>query len=541
MLELTQRLRRVEAVLAAVALLAGSPAIAADDVVVSGNLDVASGPSVVAWPGNAVVRPGSAPRTITGKLDVGGTIARSLFGLHQNLTAYPSENVTPHLPRVPFGTYRLWGTCNAANSTCTHWSNMELVKGSIDWTVLDERFGIAATTGAEVVYTFGYTPTWASSNPGLTICGDQCGPGCGAGCRTDCPSGQCAPPRDLADWDDFVRRLVTHACLNDLGNPQSGSRCGTGPGTQAGRIRYYELWNEPELPGFWCDCPDQACVESQCHRYTRLVEMAQRAYPIIKAIDPRALVVSPSEVNYFEEPWLAKFFAAGGGPFVDVVAFHGYVMPQRDANGLPGLEASCPYPTFDPTVPSPECVIPHIKAYRAAMDAAGQGTKQLWDTEYSYAGLIPDSNEELQAAFLARFYLIEASYGVARSIWYGYDLAGWGSLWNRPGGPLRAAGRAYGELQRWLVGAIMPSACQLDGSGFWVCPITRADQPGYGALAVWHPLATAASPRPYAPGPAFKQYRTLDALAGPPTSFSGALPLKDTKPILFETMSAFSP
>ena len=97
-----------------------------------------------------------------------------------------------------------------------------------------------------MIYTLGRTPQWASSQPNAP---GPYGPG------------QCAPPSDLSNWDNYVNAIVTHV---------------------AGKIKYWELWNEPNDPKYYCgDIPT-------------MVTMAQHAAQIIKSIDPTALVLSPA-------------------------------------------------------------------------------------------------------------------------------------------------------------------------------------------------------------------------------------------------------
>jgi len=116
-------------------------------------------------------------------------------------------------PVVPFGGLRLW-------DTGTTWAILNPSDGVYDWTNLDNWLAAAQDHGGNFsfLYTMAMTPQWASSDPGDPSC--SYGPG------------QCAPPNDLnpdgtgtdQHWKDFVQAIATHA---------------------AGRIRYWEMWNEP--------------------------------------------------------------------------------------------------------------------------------------------------------------------------------------------------------------------------------------------------------------------------------------------------------
>jgi len=94
----------------------------------------------------------------------------------------------------------------------------------------------------------------------------------------------------------------------------------------------------------------------------------------------------------------------------------------------------------------------------------------------------------MQAAFLARFYLLHWSAGIARFYWYQWNNQIWGTLWkpdlNDPSasGSLLAPGIAYKNVSDWMVGAVLTSNCSATGS-VWTCQFKRAN--GYQALAVW--------------------------------------------------------
>ena len=134
-------------------------------------------------------------------------------------------------PPMPIAGIRLW-------DTFTNWSMLEPSRGTYDWPALDRWLDKANSHGVDVLYTFGGTPTWASSNPTGTC---------------DYNPGGCYAPLNMQDWDDFVRAIATHA---------------------AGRIKYWELWNEANQHEYWSG------------GVPALVTMAQHAYAIIKSIDP---------------------------------------------------------------------------------------------------------------------------------------------------------------------------------------------------------------------------------------------------------------
>jgi hypothetical protein len=75
-----------------------------------------------------------------------------------------------------------------------------------------------------------------------------------------------------------------------------------------GRIKHWQILSEPDTIGV---------------TPARHVEIVKRLYPLIKSIDPNALVLGPTVCGikmYFYE----EFYSLGGGPFVDIITFHDY-------------------------------------------------------------------------------------------------------------------------------------------------------------------------------------------------------------------------
>ena len=144
------------------------------------------------------------------------------------------------------------------------------------WTSrLDDFIGMAVARGLKPMVMLYQTPAWAR------------------------PSGTASntPPSDPATFASFA---------------------GWAAARWAGRVAAWEIWNEPNLDGFWRGTDPAA--------YSRLVRLA---YPAIKSADPRALVVAGA-VSYNDDAFLAKMYAAGARGFFDVLSTHPY-MGQADA------------------------------------------------------------------------------------------------------------------------------------------------------------------------------------------------------------------
>jgi hypothetical protein len=230
--------------------------------------------------------------------------------------------------------------------------------------------------------------------------------------------GYAAEPRDTEYWRDYVTRVATHC---------------------KGRIHTYEIWNEPNFKPFWTGDTDQ------------MVTLTREASQIIHRIDPEASVVSPSATTSSGVDWLSTFLSHGGGQYVDVIGYHFY---------------DAPHP--------PEDMVVLIQKVKQVMADNGAGDKPLWNTETGWPYPRPFPSDDLAAAYLARAYILNWAAGVKRLYWYAWDNHGWVSLetTEKDSQTLTSAGRAYGIIETWLVGARMDS-CNEDSDHTWACQLTR--------------------------------------------------------------------
>ncbi|HVO81103.1 MAG TPA: Ig-like domain-containing protein [Terriglobales bacterium] len=328
-------------------------------------------------------------------------------------------------PTVTINGVRLW-------DTGTSWSSINTADQVYDWHVLDNWLSAAQANKVDLIYTFGNTPTWASSDPSL-VCQEG----------SDVPLGSCVAPNDLNSdgtgsnqhWKDYVTAIVTHA---------------------NGQIKYWEIWNEPTISKFWQG------------NNAQLVRMAKDAYNIIKSIDPTAQVTTPSPstgVNGVAK-WMGPYLATGGGAYADIIAFHGYSWSTK-----PGVW------------PVPEDIVALVENLKAQLLIYGQNKKPLWCTEGSWADTTQNgfTDPDLHAAYLTRHYLLQQSENVARYYWYAWDNGEWGGLWDDTTG-INAAGTAYQQVENWMVGATPSGVCLANGT-IWTCNFTRSG--GYQAKAIW--------------------------------------------------------
>jgi Ig-like domain CHU_C associated len=401
-------------------------------------------------------------------------------------------------PVVPFGAVRLW------DADVSWYDNVASAPtpGTCDptqynWTKLDAWLSLIPQHGADVLYTFGRTPAWASSNPTDTTCGFA--------------PGSCDPPSDVnadgSGTDQFFKDYVTCVVQHSV---QSST----------GHIKYYELWNEIDNPPTWTGT------------YQQTARMTSDAIQIIQSTDPNAVIVSPSYIieNTEGYGYLQSYLQALSQSALQAfgaIAFHGYV--QQSGRPL-----------------EPENIVTYLNQAKPILSAAGLGSKPLFDTEASWGDPTVSSpaftDPDMQAGFLARMYLLQWSEGVSRFYWYQWNNKQDGILWtpdpNNPAAPgtVLPAGVAYGQVYQWLVGTVMSQACGQTGS-VWTCELTSLN--GYQALAVWDASQSCSNGNcttsNYTFPPQYIQYRDLTgntmSLAGQTSAPIGA------RPILLENQS----
>lgn len=124
-------------------------------------------------------------------------------------------------------------------------------------------------------------------------------------------------------------------------------------------VRHYEIWNEPNIPGFWY--PVDAAHYTDC---------IQAAYPVMKAADPYCTVItgglapapdSGGSVN--PRTFLSSIYSEGGQGYFDGVGMHPYTQPS-----FPGQTED-----WNPWY--------HMVQMRSTMVAQGDSAKRIWATE----------------------------------------------------------------------------------------------------------------------------------------------------------------
>ena len=166
------------------------------------------------------------------------------------------------------------------------WRDIETVKGQFDWGRPDRIVLSTNDAGMDMVVRLDFAPDWAAP-----------------GCHSDDPSKDLiqGPPKDLRDYANFVRAVATR---------------------YKGRIRAYEIWNEPNLAREWCGKPPSG------KEYVQLLKLA---YETIKAADPTAWIISAGlspttrndNVARPDALFLQEMYDAGTSKYFDLLGVHG--------------------------------------------------------------------------------------------------------------------------------------------------------------------------------------------------------------------------
>lgn len=345
---------------------------------------------------------------------VSGPVPPVYFGMH----VHGLLKFTPW-PPVPFGAIRFW-------DTGVTWKDLEPSKDDFHFDRLDGLVNMARDHHVEMVLCFGKTPGWASSDRSA---GDE-------NVRT-----QSAPPANLEDWRRFVDKVASR---------------------YKGRIQAYEVWNEPNWHGFYTG------------DVRTMVEMTRIAAQTIHAIDPSALVVSPSVTSFDGVDWFESFLEQGGARYVDIIGYHLYVTPD-----------------------APE-QIPALAAEVRSRMRRNHINLPLWDTETGWANPKHFTSSDEESGYVARSLLLAWAAGINRFYWYAWDERDWCTLLltdenSRP----TPAAQAYGIVQNWMLGSRI-SGCTEDSGHTWTCRLTKDSQP---AWIVWNSSGKANYHLPPNPGP----------------------------------------
>ncbi|MCB0114926.1 MAG: cellulase family glycosylhydrolase, partial [Caldilineaceae bacterium] len=155
------------------------------------------------------------------------------------------------------------------------------------WDKYDQIVALANQYDMELIVRLSNPPQWTRTR------GDE--------------AGTYAPPDNFADYGDFVRSVVER---------------------YRGQVRYYQIWNEPNIYPEWGNAP----VDPEA--YVDLLRVGAEA---VRAADPNAKVIagalaatidldgtlSPGH-NFTDLLFLQRMYDAGAAPYFDIMAVQGY-------------------------------------------------------------------------------------------------------------------------------------------------------------------------------------------------------------------------
>ncbi|MGR4863061.1 GH39 family glycosyl hydrolase [Caulobacter sp. LARHSG274] len=292
-----------------------------------------------------------------------------------------------------------------------------------DWTGLDQLYDDLLAKGIRPFVELGFTPDAMKSSEQTIFYW----------------KGNSSHPK-LEPWRDLIDAFIKHVRQRY--------------GVEEVRKWFFEVWNEPNLAGFW-EKADQPA-------YFELYDVTARA---IKAIDPTLRVGGPSTAG---AAWVPEFLAhvAKSGSGVDFVSTHTYGVDGGflDEKGEQDTKLS----------PSPDAIVGDVRRVREQIAASPFPTLPLYFTEWSTSYTPRDSVHD---SYVSAAYILEKlkrTQGLAQgmSYWTYTDLfeepgpptapfqGGFGLM--NPQGVRKPAWFAYKYLNA-LKGLELPSA---DGEVF---------------------------------------------------------------------------
>ena len=413
----------------------------------------------------------------------------TFFGMHVGVhTPYS----TPILAPITVGA--------VGKGVITFWPYTERARGvNSSWEPLDRQVEFGTRHNAPVFKGNAYEPAWAVSDtrhcrksalPDVQFCSDAPSD---ITTKTACQSPLQGVETTDCMWKEYVTTLVNRY-------KSTGIQTGCTPENPQchGVIEMYEGWNEPN--------------GSSGGNMANFVKLQTDFLNTVRANDPAAKVCSPA-------------FIISSGPHS---TFYASLMNSFFANGGPKNWDCYDFHINEPT---PEAQIADIKQFKNILRSNGidPAAATIYATEAGRWGgcdvSIPDAEQQ---AYVARILLLYWSNGVERLYWYAYDTCG--TLTKQPAeSRLKPAGIAYGNVEKWMLGATMTTPCSAR-STIWTCGLRRPN--GYEALAVWDSAGNSEFSVPIE----YKQYQDLE---GEWHSVNGSVNI-GPQPILLTNQAATS-
>jgi hypothetical protein len=173
------------------------------------------------------------------------------------------------------------------------------------------------------------------------------------------------PPDRLADYADFVGAVAAR---------------------YRNQVRFYQIWNEPNLAYEW------NWVIPQPERF---VELLRLGFTAIKDANPEAAVLFPSlaptdGLDVYRAPmseleYLDRVYAAGGKQYFDIMSAQAYGLGQPPEEHRYVTLGKRPYRPLDTRTDVSRLVLVH-----EVMERNGDAEKSIWISEFGYVADAPD-------------------------------------------------------------------------------------------------------------------------------------------------------
>ena len=301
------------------------------------------------------------------------------------------------------------------------WQYIQPTPTTWDWADLDSLVNTHHAAGRDMIFQLFGTPPWASARPSE----ENAYSSFAGGIWYNLGIG--AEPSDMTKWDDFCRALAFR---------------------YAGKIRYYEVWNEVNHQNNGSGATGTRAYFTGT--YAKLAEMVRRASQAIKAVDPTAKIICPNTQGWTTssgatDTYFTGMMSASTGDgsttmkdWVDIIGVHLVPTDIQPGTGLSRNDRS----------------------HQCIKTAAGVSALPTWDTESSMESPSAGSKTDAQVCtHMARFMITAAAKGIARSNWYQWDRADGYGFKDRP------VVAAYREAIRTLLmsGTILTASRFTDG------------------------------------------------------------------------------
>ena len=195
---------------------------------------------------------------------------------------------------------------------------------TFDWSQYDMIVAAAQHHHLHILGILAYTPQWARSS----ACSD---------------TSKCAPA-DPAQFAQFATAAASRYANKG--------------------VHYWEVWNEPNNPGFWAPKPDPSAYTELLRRTSAALRKTDTsAYIITAGLSPQAT----TSHSYSPIDFLTAVYKAGGKPYFDAVADHPYTFPLSPTNSADHAWNQ---------------MVAADKSLRQLMVSNGDSDKKMWITEF---------------------------------------------------------------------------------------------------------------------------------------------------------------